>query len=61
MLYKTKIYYQDGRCCRTVDPLPVLMGYGRSLDPGIWLGDIIGVDDVLPEGYTLIPKIILDW
>lgn len=37
------------------------MGYGRSLDPGDWLGDIIGVDDVLPEGYTLMSEIHLDW
>ena len=60
-LEKTKIYYQNGRSCKNIDPLPVLMGYGRTLDPGVWLGDIIGVNDILPEGYTLITEIILDW
>ena len=57
----TKLYYQNGKRCKTVDPLPVLMGYGRSLEPGIWLGDIIGVDDVLPTEYTLIKEMWLDW
>lgn len=60
-LNKTKIYYQNGRRCRNIDPLPAFMGYGRSLGPGIWLGDIIGVDDVLPVGYELITEIRLDW
>jgi len=60
-LDETKMYYQNGKRCKSVDPLPVLMGYGRSLDPGIWLGDIIGVDDVLPDGYTLLTEIRLDW
>ncbi|MBR2562198.1 MAG: hypothetical protein IKE31_08630 [Eubacterium sp.] len=60
-LDKTKILYQNGEMCKSVDPLPILMGYGRSLKPGVWLGDIISVDDILPEGYTLIPEIHLDW
>lgn len=29
--------------------------------PGEWLGDIIGVSDQRPEGYSLINEIYVDW
>lgn len=58
-LEETNIVWKDG--CRTleVDPLPELLGYGRMLDCGEWVGDIIGVDDQVPKDYTLIDKIVL--
>jgi len=44
------------------DPLPTLMGYGRVADPpGKWLGDIIGVSDQRPEGYTLARELYVNW
>ena len=43
------------------DPLPILMGYGNVTEPGEWLGDVIGVSDQRPEGYSLIKEIYLDW
>ena len=47
--------------CDFSDPLPFLMGYGRVTEPGEWLGDIIGVSDQRPEGYSLIKEIYVDW
>lgn len=44
-----------------VDPLPLLMCYGRVTDPGAWLGDIIGVADAVPAGYALLSEIYVDW
>ena len=43
------------------DPLPILMGYGRVTEPGEWLGDVIGVSDQRPEGYSLIKEICMKW
>lgn len=51
---KTKILNLDDIEYENVDPLPILMAYGRSGENGAWLGDIIGVTDELPEGYTLL-------
>ena len=36
------------------------MGYGRVTEPGEWLGDIIGVSDIRPEGYLLLKKLYMD-
>ena len=43
------------------DPLPVLMGYGRASETGVWAGDVIGVGDEMPDGYELLKEICLDW
>ena len=40
-----------------INPLPLLMGYGRYHGIGEWLGDIVGVSDEIPEGYELIDRI----
>lgn len=57
----TKILHLDGTESDYADPLPLLMGFGRSMSTGPWLGDIIGVADEMPEGYTLLEAIYLDW
>ena len=57
----TKILYRNGEEAEHADPLPILMGYGRVLDNGPWLGDIIGVSDEMPEGYELLKEVYLDW
>lgn len=60
-LEKTKILYLDRTVSDYADPLPILLGYGRSCNPGIWIGDVIGVSDGIPEGYTLLTEVYLDW
>lgn len=61
-LENTKIYSLTKREERDhIDPLPFLMCYGRVTDPGVWLGDIIGVADGPPVGYALLEKIYIDW
>ena len=61
-LERTKIYSLRKREKRgNVDPLPLLMCYGRVTDPGAWLGDIIGVADEPPAGYVLLDEISIDW
>lgn len=57
----TKILYKDGSVCDYVDPLPMLMAYGRSVEPGAWLGDIIGVSNIIPKEYTFLQTIQLNW
>ncbi len=57
----TKILYHDNTESDTVDPLPILMAYGRASDTGDWVGDIIGVSDEKPEGYILMDHIYLSW
>ena len=57
----TKILYQDGEECDYADPLPILLGYGRVMNPGEWLGDIVGVSDELQDGLTVLESITLDW
>jgi len=58
---ESKILYKNGDETDYHDPLPILMGYGRVLDNGPWLGDVIGVSDEMPEGYELLKEIYLDW
>ena len=60
-LLKTKIYYENGTESEYSDPLPLLLGYGRCAYPGPWLGDIVGVADMLPPDYQLISEIHLTW
>ncbi len=57
----TKILYRDNTESDYVDPLPILMAYGRVTDTGIWVGDVIGVADEIPDGYELLKSIQLDW
>ena len=56
-----RILYQNGEAAENSDPLPILMGYGRVLDDGPWLGDIVGVANEMPDGYELLKEIHLDW
>ena len=58
---ETKIRYLDGMESENIDPLPQLMGYGRTTVTGDWVGDIVGVSDGIPNGCTKIEEIWLDW
>lgn len=60
-LEDTKILFQSCVECDYVDPITMLLGYGRVEDPGSWVGDIIGVADELPDGYTLMEEVTLNW
>ena len=63
-LEETQISFSDGFLCDWLDPLPILMGYGRSVKSGLWLDDVIGVSNVRIPGYNLLPKMTLgkhDW
>ena len=59
-LGETRVFYSNQVEADFADPLPILMGYGRVAEPGKWIGDIIGVSDSIPDGYTLLDKIIMD-
>ena len=52
--------FLNGEAHPDMDPLPLLMAYGRTIQDGLWLGDIIGVSDELPEGYTEITEFHFD-
>jgi len=58
---KTRILYQNGDINEYTDPLPILLGYGRVMEPGAWLGDVVGASDVLPEDVAILESITLDW
>lgn len=60
-LSETPILYKDGEPCDYIDPLPLLLGLGRSTEPGMWLGDIIGVSDAVGNDYKPLKEIRLDW
>lgn len=55
----TKVYSNTGIELPNVDPLPMLMGYGRVAEPALWLGDIISVSDEIAPGYALLQEIHL--
>ena len=57
----TKILHLDRSEDSNADPLPLLMGYGKSASLGSWLGDRIGVADEVEGTYTPIEEIMLDW
>lgn len=59
-LQKTKILNPDNTTAVDLDPLPFLLGYGRSCNPGLWIGDEIGVSDEIPKGYTILQQIYMD-
>ena len=60
-LEETKILYLDHTESDFADPLPILLGFGRSCDLGPWIGDVIGVSEEIPEGYSLLQEVYLDW
>lgn len=51
------VLYPDHTRSDFLDPLPILMGYGRVTDPGEWIGDIIGVSDQRPKEYELLTEL----
>ena len=55
---ETKILYQSGEECDYADALPELLGYGRSLTPGPWLGDVIGVSNEITDDIKILKSII---
>lgn len=57
----TKIITSDDSVLDSIDPLPVLLGYGNTMQPGEWLGDFVGVSDLLDTGITLLDKIRVPW
>lgn len=57
----TKIITSDDNVLDSIDPLPVLLGYGNTMQPGEWLGDFVGVSDLLDTGITLLEKIRVPW
>jgi hypothetical protein len=57
----TKIITLDDSVIDNIDPLPVLLGCGRTMQPGEWLGDSVGVSDSLDTGITLLDKIRILW
>lgn len=56
-LDETAVLYPDHTRSDFLDPLPILMGYGRVTDPGEWIGDIIGVSDQRPKEYELLTEL----
>ncbi len=60
-LEETRILYLNRTQSDHVDPIPVLLGYGKRKDVGLWLGDRICVADELPDGYTLLDEVMLNW
>ena len=56
-LDETAVLYPDHTRSDFLDPLLILMGYGRVTDPGEWIGDIIGVSDQRPDGYEPLIEI----
>ena len=58
----TKVYGNTGIELLDVDPLPMLMGYGRVAEPALWLGDIIRVSDEPELEYALLEEVhIQSW
>lgn len=58
---QTRIRYADRTESTTVDPLPLLLEYGRRPEHGSWLGDRIGVSREIDETYALMKEIVLPW
>lgn len=56
-LDETAVLYSDHTRSDFLDPLPILMGYGRVTDPGEWIEDIIGVSDQRPKEYELLTEL----
>lgn len=56
-----KIITLDDSVIDNIDSLPVLLGCGRTMQPGEWLGDSVEVSDSLDTGITLLDKIRILW
>nr|DAT48803.1 MAG TPA: hypothetical protein [Caudoviricetes sp.] len=57
LLDETQVFDQSHMRNEYLDPLLVLLGYGRVSNHGEWLGDIIGVSNQRPEGYVLLKEL----
>ncbi len=57
----TLIRSQQRAVLEKYDPLPILMGFGRELSPGPWLGDIVGVSNDIVDGIEVLREILIDW
>lgn len=57
----TKILFLDSSECDFANPLPILLGCGRSCNIGNWVGDEISTADEIPKDYVLLTEIYLDW
>ena len=57
----TKIITSDDNVFDSIDHLPVLLGYGNTMQPGEWMGDFVGVSDLLDTEITLLDKIRVLW
>ena len=60
-LEETKIFDHNNYFREKMDPLPFLLGYGRTVEAGDWLGDVVGVTDEKPDRYILLDKIRMCW
>ena len=58
---KVLVTMRHGEEFPNMDPLPLLLGHGFFFEDSPWLGDIIGVSDELPEGYTEITEFHFDY
>ena len=56
-LDETAVLYPDHTRSDFLDPILILMGYGRVTDPGEWIGDIIGASDQRPKEYELLTEL----
>ncbi len=54
---ETKMIGDTGYIYDDIDPLLSLMAFGRIIETGDWVGDIIGVSDEKPEEYELLEEI----
>ena len=57
----TKIITSDDNVLDSIEPLPVLLGDGNTMQPGEWMGDFVGVSDLLDTEITLLDKIRVMW
>ncbi|MBR2716906.1 MAG: hypothetical protein IKD79_04130, partial [Oscillospiraceae bacterium] len=57
--YLTRSFDPDGTPCEWRDPLPWLLGYGRTQPPGPWLGDRIGFSEERVEGFRFLEEITI--
>ena len=53
-MLQTRFSYLNNTESGYSDPLLILLGCGRSCNPGPWIGDIVGVSIEIPEGYALL-------
>ena len=57
----TKVLYLNGSECDFANPLPILLGCGKSCNTGNWVGDGISTSDEIPKDYVFLTEIYLDW